>query len=93
MGDTNVEKNGRVMDYFTIYTLEMEEYNRLNRMAEEARQMFQERKDQLSKELALKEIPPITTGGFVPYEWNEEDIERLKQAIKQIKELREEKEE
>ncbi len=89
MGDTNVEKNGRVMDYFTIYTLEMEEYNRLNRMAEEARQMFQERKDQLSKELALKEIPPITTGGFVPYEWNEKDIELFKQAIKQIKELRE----
>lgn len=30
--------------------------------------------------------PPITTGGFVPYEWTEEDIECFKQAIKQIKE-------
>lgn len=37
-----------------------------------------------------KPILFLSTGGFVPYTWTQEDYEKLKEAIKQVKEVRDE---
>jgi len=35
-----------------------------------------------------KPILFLSTGGFVPYTWTQEDYEKLKEAIKRVKEIR-----